>query len=104
MTVNTRVKLKTEDRQAELIQAALELAAERSPIEITTGDLANAIGITQGGVFRHFDSKETIWLAVVDWAHETLMERLQQAAQTRQANALQALRAVFMAHINFVEQ
>jgi AcrR family transcriptional regulator len=104
MTVNTRVKLKTEDRQAELIQAALELAAERSPTEITTGDLALAIGITQGGVFRHFDSKETIWLAVVDWAHETLMERLQQAAQTRQANALQALRAVFMAHINFVEQ
>lgn len=100
----TRVKLKTEDRQAELIQAALELAAERSPTEITTGDLALAIGITQGGVFRHFDSKETIWLAVVDWAHETLMERLQQAAQTRQANALQALRAVFMAHINFVEQ
>nr|MBP6675785.1 TetR/AcrR family transcriptional regulator [Vitreoscilla sp.] len=104
MTANTRVKLKTEDRQAELIQAALALAAERSPTEITTGDLALAIGITQGGVFRHFDSKETIWLAVVDWTHETLMERLQQAAQTRQANALQALRAVFMAHINFVEQ
>lgn len=104
MVTNTRIKLKTEDRQAELIQVALGLAARRSPAEITTGDLALAIGITQGGVFKHFDSKEAIWLAVLDWAHQSLMERLEQAAQIPQANALQALRAVFMAHIHFVEQ
>ena len=100
----TRVKLKTEDRQTELVQAALGLAAQRSPAEITTGDLALAIGITQGGVFKHFESKEAIWLAVLDWAHQSLMERLMQAAQARQDNALQALRAVFLAHISFVEQ
>ena len=104
MTTNTRIRFKTEDRQAELIQAALGLAAQRSPAEITTGDLALAIGITQGGVFKHFDSKEAIWLAVIDWAHQSLMERLEQAAQARQDNALQALRAVFLAHIGFVEQ
>lgn len=104
MVANTRIKLKTEDRQAELLQAALGLAAQRSPAEITTGDLALAIGITQGGVFRHFDNKEAIWLAVLDWAHLSLMERLEQAARARQTSALQALRAVFMAHIGFVEQ
>ncbi len=104
MVTNRRIKLKTEDRQAELIQAALELAALRSPAEITTGDLALAIGITQGGVFRHFESKEAIWLAVLDWAHQSLIARLKQAAQAQQANPLQALRAVFMAHISFVEQ
>lgn len=104
MVANTRIKLKSEDRQAELIQAALRLAAQRSPAEITTGDLALAIGITQGGVFKHFESKEAIWLAVLDWAYQSLMERLMQAAQARQDNALQALRAVFLAHISFVEQ
>ena len=104
MVANTRIKLKSEDRQAELVQAALGLAAQRSPAEITTGDLALVIGITQGGVFKHFDSKEAIWLAVIDWAHQSLMERLEQAAQARQDNALQALRAVFLGHIGFVEQ
>ena len=104
MSANKRIKLKTEDRQAELIQAALGLAAQRSPAEITTGDLALAIGITQGGVFKHFDSKEAIWLAVIDWAHQSLMERLEQAGQARQCNALQALRAVFLAHSGFIEQ
>lgn len=104
MTVNTRLKLKTEDRQAALVQAALALAAERSPAEITTAELAQAIGITQGGVFKHFESKEAIWLAVLDWAQQSLMARLQHAAQAPQASALQALRAVFMAHIGFVAQ
>jgi len=104
MVANTRIKLKSEDRQAELIQAALRLAAQRSPAGITTGDLALGIGITQGGVFKHFESKEAIWLAVLDWAHQSLMERLEQAGQVRQDNALQALRAVFLAHIGFVEQ
>lgn len=104
MAVLTRTKVKTEDRQAELVQAALVLAAQRSPAEITTGDLAQKIGITQGGVFKHFDSKEAIWLAVLEWAHQTLIDELKQVAQKQQVNALRALQAVFMAHIRFVEQ
>ena len=99
----TRTKLRTEDRQAELIQAALDLAAIKSPAEITTGDLAQAIGITQGGVFKHFESKEAIWLAVLDWTHQTLIDRLLQVAKSQQTSPLQALRAVFMAHIDFVQ-
>ena len=50
-------------RKASLIEAALNLAAQRSPAGITTGDLAAAVGITQGAVFRHFSSKEAIWLS-----------------------------------------
>lgn len=97
-------KLKTEDRQAELIQAALGLAAQRSPAEVTTADLAREVGITQGAVFRHFTSKESIWLAVLDWAHRALMTRLTVAAQDSPGDASAALRAVFMAHIDFVQQ
>ncbi len=99
----TRTKLNTEDRQAELVQAAVALSAQRSPAEVTTGDLAQAVGLTQGAVFRHFESKEAIWLAVLDWAHQALISRLRHQAQAPQADALQALRAVFMAHIEFVK-
>lgn len=99
-----RSKLKSEDRQAELVAAALHLAETQSPSEITTGDLAKVIGITQGGVFKHFESKEAIWLAVLDWAHQVLMLQLRQVAENGHQTALQSLRAVFMAHISFVEQ
>ncbi|TXT37228.1 MAG: TetR family transcriptional regulator [Comamonadaceae bacterium] len=51
-------KLRTEVRQAKLVEAALLLAAQHSPADITTTHLAQAVGITQGAVFRHFESKE----------------------------------------------
>lgn len=100
-------KQSTEARQAGLVEAALLLAAQRSPADITTGDLAQAVGITQGAVFRHFSSKEAIWLAVLDWTADTLMSRLQAAADAELARAdklapLAALQAVFMAHVGFV--
>jgi AcrR family transcriptional regulator len=99
-----RLKLKTEDRQAELVAAALLLAATKSPTEITTGDLANVIGITQGGVFKHFDSKEAIWLAAIEWAHHDLMKKMMQKAKVENQTAFKSLRAVFMAHVGFVQQ
>lgn len=97
-------KQSTEVRQSKLVEAALQLAAQRSPASITTSDLAQAVGITQGAVFRHFASKEAVWLAVLDWVTLTLMDRLNSAAQATQGNAsaLTALQDVFMAHVDFV--
>ena len=101
------VKQSTEIRQAGLVDAALKLAAQRSPSDITTSDLAQAVGITQGAVFRHFSNKEAVWLAVLDWTADTLMRRLQMAADAELAKPdklapLAALKAVFMAHVDFV--
>lgn len=100
-----RTKHRTADRQAELVQAALQLAAQHSPAEVTTAALAQAIGITQGGVFKHFESKEAIWLAVLDWVQAALLQRLQDAAapHVEQGDAQQALRAVFVAHVAFAQ-
>ncbi len=100
-----RTKHRTADRQAELVQAALQLAAQHSPAEVTTAALAQAIGITQGGVFKHFESKEAIWLAVLDWVQAALLQSLQDAAapHVEQGDAQQALRAVFVAHVAFAQ-
>ena len=97
----------TDIRQASLIEAALRLAAQRSPADITTGDLAAAVGISQGAVFRHFSSKDAIWIAVLDWVSANLMERLHVAAQARNSDPtvshpLAALQDVFIAHVDFV--
>jgi AcrR family transcriptional regulator len=88
-----------------LVAAALQLAAQKSPAQITTGALAAAVGITQGAVFKHFESKEAIWLAVMQWVHAELMTQLQAAAQAPldQGQTLAAMRAVFMAHVQFVQ-
>jgi AcrR family transcriptional regulator len=98
-------KQATEVRQAGLVAAALDLAAQRNPTDITTADLARVVGITQGAVFRHFASKQAIWLAVLDWAAKALLSRLQDATAGSLASPRQplfALQAIFAAHVDFI--
>ena len=96
-----QVRLSTEERQAEIVATALRLARESSPTLITTADIATAIGVTQGAVFKHFPTKDAIWLAAMRWVRETLLQRLQAAAD-QAATPLDALSAVFRAHVEFV--
>ena len=103
--ITKRSRQATDTRQAGLVMAALQLAAQRSPTDITTADLARAVGITQGAVFRHFVSKEAVWMAVLDWTTDTLLARLQNAATgpgEHPAPPLHALQAIFAAHVDFV--
>jgi AcrR family transcriptional regulator len=96
-----QTRLSTEERQAEIVAAALVLARDSSPALITTGDIAAAIGVTQGAVFKHFPTKDAIWLAAMRWVRDMLLQRLQTAAD--QADTpVDALSAVFAAHVDFV--
>jgi TetR/AcrR family transcriptional regulator len=111
MTVPAAQRLPTEERQALIVAAAIELAAQTSPAAITTGDIAREIGLTQGALFKHFANREAIWLAVMEWVTGQLLARLEGAAQTpaesassSPALAIDALARVFAAHIDFVHE
>lgn len=93
----------TESRQAEIIATMLALAAARNPADITTTDIAKAMGVTQGALFRHFSSKEAIRLAVAEWIEAHLMARLGEARQAA-PDALQGLEAMFLAHVQFIRE
>ena len=96
-----QMRLSTEERQAEIVAAALRLMHESSPALVTTSDIAAAIGVTQGAVFKHFPTKDAIWLAAMNWVREALLDRLEAAAGT-EATPLEALAAMFRAHVDFV--
>ena len=100
MPINPRQS--TESRQAEIIATMVRLSAERSPADITTTDIAKAMKVTQGALFRHFATKESIRLAVVEWIEEHLMCELL-AAKDSAPDALTALKAMFMAHVGFAK-
>lgn len=55
-----------EDRKAEIIAACLDLADRLGPDRMTTTDVARAVGLTQPGIFRHFPTKQALWLAVAE--------------------------------------
>ena len=96
-----RVRIPTEARQSEIVTAVLALTALRAPASITTGDIAGLMGLTQGAVFRHFPSKDAIWLAVM--AHiENNLHAVLENAEHQAPTPWDGLHAVFLAHVRFV--
>lgn len=52
-------------RQAELLQIAADLFAERGYTATTVRDIADAAGILSGSLYHHFDSKESMVDAIL---------------------------------------
>ncbi|MCX7155681.1 MAG: TetR/AcrR family transcriptional regulator [Rhodocyclales bacterium] len=88
-------------RQQEIVEAALRLAQFASPDGITTQAIADEVGLTQGALFRHFPSKEAIWIAVLAWVRERFRAEID-AAAARGATPIEQLGEIFRAHVRFV--
>jgi TetR/AcrR family transcriptional regulator len=95
--------LPADERRTVTVEAVVALAAQQNPTDITTAAIAQHMGLTQGAIFRHFPSKESIVQSVLDWVSDKLMGRVNQAAQTQQS-PMAALEAVFMAHMGFISE
>jgi len=93
--------LPAHERRLITVKTVVELAGEQNPSEITTAAIAKRMGLTQGALFRHFPNKDAILEAVVEWAAERLMTRIEKAARTEDSS-LNALERMFMAHIDFI--
>ncbi len=96
-------RLSTEERQSEIIRVSIELAAEKGVDSVTTQDMADAMNLTQGAIFRHFATKDDIWVAVIVWVRERLMKVLDKAASGA-SDPLQAIELMFFAHIAFISK
>lgn len=66
-----------EERQAEIVQSALDLAAEKGLANVTTQDIATRIGIAQPTVFRHFPSRDAIFRAAMEFVAAGLFKALE---------------------------
>lgn len=95
------IRLPADERRAATIETVLALAAEQDPNAITTTAIAERMKLTQGALFRHFPTKDAIWEAVIGWASERLLGRIDAAARAA-ASPMAGLEAVFLAHIDFV--
>lgn len=96
-----RKHLPADERRAITVETVIELAAEQNPSEITTLAIARRMGLTQGALFRHFPTKDSVFEAVMEWVAKRLLGRIDRSA-ARNASPLAALEAMFMAHVEFV--
>ncbi len=98
---NVSSKLPAEERRAVTVEAVIALAGSQNPSDITTAAIAKHMNLTQGALFRHFPSKDSIWHSVMEWVADRLLARIDRAAAGI-ASPLSAMEAVFMSHIDFV--
>ncbi|MDX6351105.1 MAG: hypothetical protein QOF84_5895 [Streptomyces sp.] len=57
---------RNEDRKAEIIQAAVEVIAERGYRGASLAAVAERVGLTQQGLLHHFPTKEALLIAVLE--------------------------------------
>jgi TetR/AcrR family transcriptional regulator len=98
---STAKPLPADERRTLTIETAVSLAGEQNPGDVTTGAIAERMGLTQPALFRHFPTKDAIWAGAMEWVAERLLANVDRAAASA-ASPMAALQAGFMAHVDFV--
>ncbi len=95
------MKQTTEVRQKQIKQAVLELIATDGIHAISTRNLAKKVGISEGALFRHFDSKRDIMLSIMEDVYKDLLEDLRNIAFSSQP-AVSRLFKFLCRHISYL--
>lgn len=64
--MNTKIT----ERQIEIINASLEIIAESGIQSLTIKNLSNRIGLVESAIYRHYESKIQILVAMLDFINE----------------------------------
>lgn len=66
----------TELRKTQIADAALKVIAESGLGRFTAAEIAKEVGISDGGLFRHFPNKQAIVMAAIERADELLFAQI----------------------------
>ena len=97
-----RIRKPAEIRKAEIVDATLRLADKRGPDRLTTETIADAVGLTQPGIFRHFPKKQDLWEAVAERVG-AMMEARWKKAQSGDASATDRIRALIGTQLRLIQ-
>jgi len=90
--------LKTE-RQIEITKVALELISEKGIQGLTIKNLAKRIGITEPAIYRHYDSKTDILIAVLELFKQNT-KQLFEKELNNEGKAIDKIEHLFTKHFN----
>ena len=92
----------TSIRRRQIIDAARDLITSKGMESVTIDAIAEAVGVTEGAIYRHFHSKREILTILIDDIEESLMSTLR-SAREEDAPAMENLARILEAHLSDVE-
>ena len=102
--MNTNDRLPTGSRRRQIVETVLELVAVQGTEAVSFQLVADAIGVTQPAVLRHFPTKEAMWLAVMDWLEEQLVAIYTALDEDLGQYNLVVLGRMFLGHVRLIER
>lgn len=88
------------DRQFEIIEAAGRILSASGVSGLTIKNLAREMNFSESAIYRHFNSKEDIIVALLAYLAENMDERLRQVAAADK-NPLETLESFFINQLRF---
>ena len=85
------------ERQIEITEVALELISEKGIQGLTIKNLAKKIGITEPAIYRHYDSKIHILIAVLDLFKQNTEQLFEKELKT-EGKAIDKIEHLFTKH------
>ncbi|NJO37796.1 MAG: TetR/AcrR family transcriptional regulator [Rhizobiales bacterium] len=84
-----RSKAETAESRRQILEQAAGLFRERGPERVSVADVMEAAGMTHGGFYKHFSSKEALFAAAIETA---FAERLGHLAQLSSPDGVAGVR------------
>lgn len=96
-------KLGTAVRREQIAEAALVVAADTGLGGITVKRVAQRVGLTPSGLYRHYRSKGEIIDAVLAWVHDRFQDNIS-AAEADSDHALDVLRDILVRNLRTIHR
>lgn len=84
-----------------IIDTAEQLFAQFGYLGVSMMDIANSLGITKAALYYHFDSKEKIYLEVLNSAFEEFSETIQKVIGDKKLSIEKRFRKTVIVYLNF---
>lgn len=93
------------ERQQQIIDASIELIADKSIQALTIKNIAEKIKLTEGAIYRHFSSKNEILLGILQLFQQTAQKTLTEScACTSPKQAIEQIEDIFMHHVQYFSE
>jgi len=86
-------------RQTQIIGASINIIAKLGIQGLTIKNLSKAIGISEPGIYRHFDSKTDILIAILDNFKNNSTDFIKKLKNSNE-NSIQKINNIFANHFN----